>query len=384
MYLPSLSEGVQITQSHSMNVYTVPFVYIIPDGTEICDHDDRPAICRPLPPSTSGLFLATNTWNAFSPPEISISYFLEAVVMYSQQGNPRSNGSKTAVVSRPIEVLPYNDSPPPVDTPSYPGEFKLSMQLPVRTSFFGKQIGFIVIKGEEPAPLVYLSGIKEASTNCIVQILIHGESIRPQQLGSIAVEIRPTILTRTYYGIQRMECMPNRLMLTNAGPYLHTDLVRLPAQRFRDLQWHFVAQDGVTGVPIEACDGVTHSLENVTQSLPKADSTERSLHADHPLPWSWTSSHASQTRDLAWQTIVEVPISPTYRLYPSFCSELVARSYSIDLEVCIRGLYTNKMLLEVPLQVAYPHPRNFASQSSDAAAVADGDVDTIISGSNVC
>jgi len=289
-----------------------------------------------------------------------------------------SYGSKTAVVTRVIELLPYNDTPPPVDTPSYPGEFKLSIQQPVRTSYFGKQIGFIAIKGEEPAPLVYLSGITEASTNCIVQILIHGELIGPRQLGSVGIEVRPTIHIKTYYAPQRMQCMPNRQMLTNDGPYLHADLVRLQVQRFRDFQWRFSAHNTAAGIPIDV-------REDTTDSLPNVDSSQQSPHADPALRWSRISSYPSQTRELVWQTNIEVAISPIYRLYPSFCSELIARSYSIDLEICVRGLYTTNMHLEVPLQVAYPHPPNMAAfQSSDDASVKSGDIDSAISESHVC
>ncbi|KAH8657269.1 hypothetical protein BGZ61DRAFT_371489, partial [Ilyonectria robusta] len=200
-------------------------------------------------------------------------------------------------------------------------------------SMLGERLGHVTVTAEEPSPLIYVSGPLGASTDCVVNISIQGSVIDPDRLRTMTIEVHTTIHSKTYYSSKRMPCMPSRHLLTEQGPYLYETVVNLEVQKLRDFQWTF---------------------------------------------WPWAASRSLEKQEVTWQTVIRIPIRPSHRLYPSFCSQLIARSYSINLRICFGGAYIRKMDLEVPLQVAYPRISKSASQPED------GNLERLMEEDGVC
>lgn len=365
MYHPSLPGDIEAKRTGSTHIYSVPFLYIVPDGTEFPDDNEFPTSCRPLPPSTTGTFFYTNTWNALLQPHVNIQYFIKAIVTYSQRTPTTSSATTTAVVTRPIDLLPYNDVPPPVNIHSYPGEFTETIQRPIRASYIGEQLGSVTAKAGEPPPLTYMAGVKEVSTDCILRISIQGAKIDPRRLGHITVEVYPILHAKTYFSLQQMQCMPSRCSIADDGPQLYETLMRLNIQKFRDFQWSSSVPIPRDQAHIEQQTSTAPAVDGTSHGRQPADTSRKCFQSRFTLPWVQMEALPSEQRVTTWQTTVRVPIYPPQRLHPSFCSTLAARSYSIELQIRIYGgLYTGKMRLEVPLQVAYPRPS--AARPGDA------------------
>ena len=316
-----------------------------------------------LPPSTDRFFFDTNAWNPVPLPEVSIIYYLRTIVTYSRQNIPEASET-TAVVSRIIDLLPYNDVPPPVDIASYPGEFILNKRWPIRKSMLGKQLGFVTVSSEEPSPLAYISGLRGVSTICTIHLSVQGDAIDPGQLAKMSLRVHPLLHAKTYYSTESMPCMPNQRLLADRGLHMYDSLVALEAQSFANFQWTVSKSQMGLLVPEEQRSGENES-DGSTYTRRGSSASQSSARSKSPQ--SAQSVAASGPLDRAiWQTTVRVPIQPTRQLHPSFCSKVSARSYSIALQIQVGGIYARTMHLEVPLQVAYPPP--FDSSQSDSTA----------------
>lgn len=363
--LPSLAEDIRVERNGSEHIYRIPFFYIIPDSAHLSDHE-LPATCWTLPPSTSSLFFYTNTWNAMAVPNIAILYTLRAIVTYSPQ-DVATGQNITAVISNPIEVLPYNHAPPPVNIQGYPGEFTLKVEQPIWKSMFGERLGHVTVTTEEPSPLIYVSDPLGASTDCVVNISIQGSMIDPDRLRTMTIEVHPTIHAKTYYSSKRMPCMPSRHLLAEQGPYLYETVLKLEVQKLRDFQWTLSIPEEDSSVPDEQCkDSAPPAYEANDNTRRGSDASRISDRLKSPrISWPWAASRSLERQEMNWQAVIRIPIRPSHRLYPGFCSQLIARCYSINLQICFGGAYIRKMDLTVPLQVAYPRISKPTSQPGD-------------------
>lgn len=359
---PPLPEDIRLERKGSELTYRIPFFYIIPNSAHLSDHE-LPVSCWTLPPSTGGLFFYTNTWNTSTVPNIATRYTLRAIVTYSPQ-EAATGQHITAVIIRPIELLPYNRVPPPVNIQGYPGEFTLEVEQPISKYMLGERLGNITVATEEPSPLIYVPGPSAPSTDCIVNISIQGGMIDPDRLRNMTIEVHPTIHTKTYYSANKMPCMPSRHLLAEHGPYLYESALRLEVQKFRDFQWALSIPGIDSSIPNDQCKDSAPPTYEVNDTTRRGSNVSRiGGRLKSPLvSLPWAASHSLAKQEMAWQTVVRIPIGPSHRLYPSFCSQLIARSYSINLRICFGGAYVRKMNLEVPLQVAYPRLSTPASQ----------------------
>ena len=151
-----------------------------------------------------------------------------------------------------------------------------------------------------------------------------------------------------------MVCVPAQSQLTSHGSVqMHQDLLRLGSQKFQGLQWAFSPAD------MSTCNPAEHDERNAPSgySSPSACLRDLNINSTGGVVSCCSEDVSSMRRQAGrWQTSICVPIMPPRTLQPSFCSHLIARSYSLLLHVSFGGAYTSKIDLRVPLQVAYPQP----------------------------
>ena len=290
-------------------------------------------------------------------PEVSITYYVRAIVTHSQRNIPEAPQT-TAVVSRMIGLLPYNDVPPPIDIASYPGEFILNRRSPLRKSMLGKQLGFVTVSSEEPSPLIYMSGLTGASTVCTVHLSVQGDAIDPWQLAKMTLKVRPLLHAKTYYSTESIPCMPNQRLLADRGLHMYDILVAFEAQSFANLQWRVSTSQMRLLVPEEQHAGENESDGSTYIRRGSSASQSRDV----------ATSGWQDRADVIWQTTIRVPIQPAHQLHPSFCSKLSARFYTMALQIQVGGVYARMVHLEVPFQVAYPPPFDARASQSDSTA----------------
>jgi hypothetical protein len=331
-----------------LKCYSLPFAFIIPSGAELPNHDIPPP-CWVLPPSFNTMRHGKSDLDPGYCPELSVSYGIHAVVHYSDENDTDSATPHKAKATKDIEFLPYSEIQPPTDTGSFPGEFVLSAKTPIWKHVFGHRLGSIVLRAWEPLPLIHLGATSIASTECTMVVSAHPESLSGQHLRLLSLEVKPAIRLKTFYSAEPIACTPNQTALAETGLLrFHEKVIKLEEQQFSKLEWKYSAKNSANGFSVPEMptkDNRRPSDSSGFTSSTASDGSElrRSDSLDSP----------AEGGEGVWSASVKISIKPLVTLLPTFCSNFVARSYSLLICVRVSGAYSKKTNLEIPVQVVY-------------------------------
>lgn len=149
------------------NLYSFPFFFVIPLGTEGLNAS-KPLLCRILPPT----FRSKGQYSD----SISVTYKLHGVVRYRNEQDASSEipqTSKKVEKSQTIDFLPYTEVEPPTHTASFPEEFVLKTNSPVRKYALGGRFEELTMSTKEPLPLAYSPYEDRPSTDLTLCITAH-------------------------------------------------------------------------------------------------------------------------------------------------------------------------------------------------------------------
>lgn len=340
----------------------MPFVLVVPPGVDrTSDRAERK--CKPLPPSFRIQRSNLGVWSPALPPGVFISYSLWASISYSHTEDGTSDVRRSSEIIQPVACMPYIEPQPPIETDFFPDEYVLSARQTVWGSILGRKLGHIIITTVEPQPLVYGSE-QLSATKCTFWITIEGDPANLHRLRAGSIKVDPVLQIRTYYSGSRLAGTPNKEAVNdNEKIRLHNDVIRLETHTFSSLQWRTRA---------DQLPSPRRGSGNGTQLFgePRRRSTSSSLFSgsEESARRAGSQSFTTEEDNTPWHALAIVPIKPSLRLQPSFCSDFVATSYVIIVKVSTSGVYTKPSYLSVPLQVAYPCParRNSGYGSTDS------------------
>jgi hypothetical protein len=163
---------------------------------------------------------------------------------------------------------------------------------------------------------------------------------------------------KTYYSTNSLSCVPKQTLLIDDGLLrLHNDVLKVGESKYRNPNWAWLptglpTDDQVENGGARQPDSLSHFSGNISIKAEHSASTNEVFRA------SFASSSAENTSEGGgekgtWVTSMPIPISLVQRLQPTFCSNLVARFYSILLRIHINGAYAEEINCEVPLQVVH-------------------------------
>lgn len=325
MKLNSAKESVREDRSI---VYSFPFFFVVPFGTEGLD-DSKPLICRILPP--------TYRPKALDLDSISITYKLYAHVHYRKEQDTGSEVQQTVnkiEKDQIVDYLPYSNVEPPIHVASFPEEFLLKTISPMwKFAFFGR-LGNLIMSTHEPLPLAYSLSEDRPSTDLVLSLTAHAPLGAQPNLRAMSLNAKSAIRVKTFYASEQMPCLPTQTFLDrNASIRLHDEIIKLNQTDLTQLDWvwgpHFEGNE-----PPRYEDAVMD------------DGLER-------------TSINPNTRDNSgyeWRASVRIPIHPHKTMLPTFCGSLISRSYSLILRLRVAGVRTRKADFEIPLQVVYLRP----------------------------
>ncbi|KID61805.1 hypothetical protein MBR_10184, partial [Metarhizium brunneum ARSEF 3297] len=213
---PSVSQDPGIDNEGSEHIYSIPFFFVMPDGTEFV-----PFSRHALPPSFNRHNALLSSWSPTPIPDISILYFLQVVLTYKPGKAGTAGTPTTSTVTKPIKFLPYIEVPPPIDTDSFPGEFTLSIQRPIWKNVLHSRLGLAIISVREPQPLAYSSDVARGSTECQLSITIECDLLAFHRLRCVTVTALPTICAKTYFSSKKMPKVPGSAVGILTRRYVH-------------------------------------------------------------------------------------------------------------------------------------------------------------------
>lgn len=329
--------------------YSFPFSFVVPSVLEY-SHDDKPSLCRMLPPSFDTARQRPSRWNETNRPLLSITYSLVACIHYHENGHSALHHVE---VQEPVNYLPYAEVQPPTPIEDFPGEFVFSELIKLRKHALGGHLGAARLSASEPPPLIYSSPISAPSTEFEVFIIIHPISLPLCVLQNLSFDVKPAIRAKTVYSTTPMTCMTKQSDLAeDTLNHVHDDVTKLEERRFSDLEWRQILESGLDDMP--------------TTDEALASSGPQILSGQNGLRGKPNERHGAY--DGVWKASITVVIKPPELLVPAFCGSLIARSYSLLLRIRVRGAYGRKCGLELPLRVAHiPHqsmPRCLPEQTS--------------------
>ncbi|ORY18652.1 hypothetical protein BCR34DRAFT_553973 [Clohesyomyces aquaticus] len=336
---PLHSIGIR-DQVGRLRVYSFPFSFVLPRGTEYPDQE-KPQQCQVLPPSMN----TSQSLRAASPSSFSVTYMLDATVRYRAEHSGDGAELRSAKATQIIDYLPYTDVFPPTPTDSVPDEFVLDATTLMSKYALGSRLGSLEITTREPLPLAYSSYSPTASTECILSVTARSLAMEIQRLGALSLEIQAGIRVKTFFSTEPIICLPKQTFLTQTACIrLHDEVINLGREKYTQLQWEYSASRGNDKPPAYA-DAVRNDSFSTTSTLSRSSVLGLWAHDSAVL--------SNNNSDGAWNVTVHIPIKPLTNLLPTFCSSLVARSYSVILRVRLAGVHAKKVDLEVPLQVVY-------------------------------
>lgn len=307
---------------HNRWTYEFPFVFIIPPATGNFSHN-VPAVCRVLPPSLRIGKCSTRIIPTGTCPRLAIQYELRVSVDYREYSSRQRASSGQVSGSRQIHIVPYTEACPPTEIGDFPGEFLMKATVPLRTRLLTNRIGIATVVVHEPAPLIYTSGTPEPETECEVKVLIEGTLLLQKRLQGLTISANSGIRAKTFYSGQPITCIPIQADLAEGNAlHLRDEISKLEHYKFRELSW--------TPYYERPAQFEEHVAAYQIGAIPELQASGK------------------------WLASFRLPIAPRDNLTPSFCSTLVARSYSFLARLVLEGLASGPVDLEVPLQVIYP------------------------------
>lgn len=307
--------------ANGSTIYSCPFFFIVPLGTEYPNHD-KPLLCRVLPPS----FEISDPHSE----SLSVTYELHTVVHYHEAHAIDGGTPGKTEMTRVIKFLPFSEVGPPTHIASFPGEFNIEVTSSIRKHTLASHLGTFTLRTSEPLPLAYSQYEKRASTECALSIIAHASHELPR-LRAISLEVKPAIKVKTFYSAEPITCLPKRTFLAeNALIRLREDVIKLGRETYTQLEW------GKVSGPVN--------------DKPPAYEEATGYNAQNR---STTESNLARDRKNILRTSIQVPVRPPVTLPPTFCGSLITRSYSLLLRMRVFGVHAQRISLEVPLQVVY-------------------------------
>ncbi|OAL42670.1 hypothetical protein IQ07DRAFT_606500 [Pyrenochaeta sp. DS3sAY3a] len=321
-------------QEDGLIVYSFPFFFVVPLGTEGLGAS-KPLLCRILPPTFRIMAL-------YSDP-ISVTYRLHSIVQYSKEqiaGSEVLQAVGKIEKSRIVDFLPYSEVEPPTHIASFSEEFVLKTTSPIWKYALGGRLGELTISTSEPLPLAYSPYEECPSTDLTLSITAHAP-LAVQRLRAMSLNVKPAIRVKTFYASEPMPCLPKQTFLNNNQSIrLHNEIVKLEHVDFTQLDWKYY--------PVIETDEPPNYEDAVM---------------DNALERTCTVSRLTDNSGDEWRASVRIPIQPHETILPTFCGSLISRSYSLILRVQVAGLHTRKADLEIPLQVVYLRPSQLRNDS---------------------
>ena len=289
--------------------FTSPFQFILPDSVANASAI-LPSSCHRLPPSFDVNNAYSKGWTPYQPPTASITYLLHCVV-----GLETTGGEEVVEAYEEIKFLPYGELQPPLFMPSFPGEFALDCEKPVRKGILGRQLGRLRVMTEEPNPIVYTSASTTPSTHCTARIAFSGPSLSIPHARKLTLRVKLALRSKTFYSIKDIQCIPNQSLVTSNGYLrLHDDITKVSESKFSELEW--------TRLPRPE-DQREEKYQNKTNCdlLSGLESPHSSALI---LRQGFAVDHGDSIE--TWSTSISVPITPEQMLQPTFCTKLISRS----------------------------------------------------------
>ncbi|KFA79222.1 hypothetical protein S40288_02348 [Stachybotrys chartarum IBT 40288] len=324
--------------------FAVPFKLVIPAGVDRTNDRvvDR---CKPLLPSFRISRPSCSAWNPIIPPAVFVAYIVRASVTHSAPESAASGTRKVFQVGQSIELLPYVEPPPPIETRYFPDLYILSARQHTRTYIFGRKLGHMTITALEPRPLVYESS-ELPSTKCEFRITVEGSLSDLQRFRTASVKLQLMLHINTHYSSTRIDGIPRGGIPTEKGPVrMYQDAVFLTKHTASNLRWtrDFNEQDSPQALDVEALNEPDAPPVQAGDPKAAADNEARA----------------------AWHATISVPIKSPCKLLPNFLGNFVALSYSISTRASLAGVYMPPVFLSTPLQVAYPFHSHHAMDDAD-------------------
>lgn len=347
-YKPTL-ESIRKTECQDgLRIYSLDFSFVIPQGADFLG--ELPPQCQLLPPSlgVAGCFMSS--YDQKTRPRAAVAYNLRASIDYRKANATDTETPKTIEDTKRVGILPYNEVQPPTNTASFPGEFVMHVASPVWKHLLGARLGTVTMTTNEPLPLAYISATSIDCTECVLALSVDAPPDAIQRLGTLSLEIKPAIRTKTFYSAEKIPCIPKQTHLTQTGTLrLHDSVLKLERRKFQNLEWQYVPQNVQQDSP---------PRYEALMSQANYNSGSRSSVSSTGKVGLWrrvsrSSDSTVQNASSIWRSSVRIPISPSQTLLPTFCSKLVARSYSVLLRVDMAGVCTKRADFEVPLQVVH-------------------------------
>lgn len=324
IYQVKLDSVRRASQEDGLFVYSFPFFFLVPLGTEGVDAS-KPLVCQMLPPtfSTTPLFMDP----------ISVTYKLHSIIQYSRiqmAGSDVLQIVQKIEQSRIVDFLPYSEVEPPTHIASFPEEFVLKTISPIWKYTLGGRLGELTISTGEPLSLAYSPSEDRPSTDLTLSITAQAP-LAAQRLRAVSLNVKPAIRVKTFYASEPMPCLPKQTFLyQNQSMRLQDGIIKLEHVNFTQVDW---------------------------KKYPRIETDEPPRYEDvvigNALQKTYSGSSFRGNSGDEWRASVRIPIRPHETILPTFCGSLISRSYSLIVRVRFAGLHTRKADFEVPLQVVY-------------------------------
>jgi hypothetical protein len=324
-------------------IYEAPFHFLI---SRVLAKPDpySPQQCLQLPPSLEhgNPVIDESTGKRYAQP--NIAYYLRATVSIKAGGEEEDSSSTTLESSLPVTVTPYTEEFPPPETKDFPFEFKEQESKALRRSLTGSSLGVMKLSMHEPPALTYNLGCTCTSTEAHLKLEFEPASScdAHQSLQGLSFTIRPLIRIKTFYSVKSFPKLPSQSMMSLRGTLrLRDEVLKLETRIILNASWGYTFDLG-SSTKATTCPDLTSQM--VTSG---GEPVDRETLQRQPQP-STTGPPTGR-----WTTVLGLPINVDTRLLPTFCYSIVARLYTVQLRVKVKGVRQEHFKLEVPLQVIH-------------------------------
>jgi hypothetical protein len=314
---------------------------------------DSPERCLHLPPSLElgDSIVDSSTGRRFAQPGIGYYVRAEATIR-----SLRNDDTDLLETSLPIIITPHTEELPPTETKDFPSEFKEHESKNLKRTLLGTALGTLSISLSEPPPFNYDNDSVSGSTDAVLELEFLPSNCSKNTrntLSALRFTVFSLVRAKTFYTVKSFPSLPGQdLLNTQKGTKLRNDIVKLKTRTVTNASWGYRFDLGGIGIDFSP----NLSTPSIPSNRSSADEAARSS--------SGLKSNPANSNG-KWISNWTIPIHVDGRLLPTFCSALVARSYSLIVRVKVSGVRQEVFDLEVPLQVVHTSPRatQLASES---------------------
>lgn len=219
-------------------------------------------------------------------------------------------------ISRPIKVIPTTSQPPPIDTTSFEGEYVRVAKANLRSTFFGRSFGSLVLSAEEPQAISLPEQFSQSHTTVFLRIAFQhtttGVKLKTLPCAwkfEVSLRLQRRVFCATH-PLARMPTIADANGRSKIG--LRTEVLSAEKQRYEHLAWRN-----------------NHTTPHGTIAL-------------------------SENKAASWITTIPIKVSADSSLSPSFFCATCSLRYAILLHIRVVGAWSSHSSLAVPLQIIYP------------------------------